>query len=367
MASSAFFNDLGEAKCPASQWIAFNGDTVLTLNWDNRRAWVHGGDRLVKWDTYNYWGLDTVRAHMVVSHFGREPLRVNSITWELESGCSQESLNGFLAAKPVIWPGSVLELGVVEFAAPLVNEVTRLDLKVRLAGSLEKDGGLIEKTCLENSWPLWFYPTTAACPRKPDPVWHGEVGIYDPQQLLKDYPGYKRIVAGYLDAEGPELGDLRSYRVIITTEWTNALKDYVQAGGKAIYLQTRDAYLPSERLPFWREAAQVMEKSPYLTGFDAEGFCHLQWYSLATDRAFTPSGFEEVLGSDIHIEPVLLRLDARKYVVHHYLTEIRLGKGTLLATTLRLFGGLGDQAESLSQSVSGQFLLWQWVQAIQRR
>ena len=364
MASSAFFDDLGEMKCPASEWTGFNSDTILALNWDNRRAWVHGGDRLVKWDTYNYWSGAAVRPHLIISHFGHGALQVDSITWKLQSQDGLAPREGVLTCKPRIRPGSIQELGVLEFMAPQVDQVSRWDLKVQLTGFLEKEKGAPEKAYWENSWPLWFYPTEACCPTKPDSVGHGEVGLYDPCQLFGDKSGYRHIVNGDLAISIPEGGGLQGFNVIITTEWNEALMEYVKTGGKVIYIQARDAGFASERLPFWREAAQVMEDSPYLAGFDAEGFCHLQWYSLATDRAFTPSAFEEVLGPDIQVKPILLRLDARKYLVHHYLTEVRFGKGTLLATTLRPQGGLGDQAEGLPQSVSGQFLLWQWTQVL---
>src|SRR5690606_41528429 len=41
-------------KFDADSFAAFNGDVVLALGWDKRRAWIHGGDRIAPWDTFGY-------------------------------------------------------------------------------------------------------------------------------------------------------------------------------------------------------------------------------------------------------------------------------------------------------------------------
>jgi hypothetical protein len=60
------------------------------------------------------------------------------------------------------------------------------------------------------------------------------------------------------------------------------------------------------------------------------------------------------------------RLDAREFWVADYLVEAQVGRGRLLACSLRLQGGEGAQPTGLAQNVAGYFLLWEMVKYLYR-
>jgi hypothetical protein len=72
-------------------------------------------------------------------------------------------------------------------------------------------------------------------------------------------------------------------------------------------------------------------------------------YGLATDTAFDAAALtEHTLFMD--------RLDARTFELANYLFERKVGKGSLIATTLRFEGGLGAQPSGIYQNPAGLYL-----------
>lgn len=47
--------------------------------------------------------------------------------------------------------------------------------------------------------------------------------------------------------------------------------------------------------------------------------------------------------------------------VNDYAVVMRIGKGRLLATTLRFAGGMGEQAMGLGRNICAQELLLNWI------
>jgi len=60
----------------------------------------------------------------------------------------------------------------------------------------------------------------------------------------------------------------------------------------------------------------------------------------------------------------LRRLDARQFTVLDYVLEAQVGAGRLIATTLRLQGGLGDQPMGLRWHAAGRWLLYQFLKSL---
>ena len=85
----------------------------------------------------------------------------------------------------------------------------------------------------------------------------------------------------------------------------------------------------------------------------------LQFYGMATDRALDTRDLAR------H-RPLLRRLDTRTMALHDYATEIAVGRGRMVITTLRLAGGLGDQPLDLQRNTAGTALLVRWLQWLQR-
>ena len=97
-----------------------------------------------------------------------------------------------------------------------------------------------------------------------------------------------------------------------------------------------------------RQALRGTEKTDFL------------FYGLASDCAFEPEALQQVLG--VPIAPVLTRVDARSSLLHAYVCEAQVGAGRLLLTTLRPYGGLGDQPSGLKRAICGVGLLHAWLE-----
>ncbi len=124
---------------------------------------------------------------------------------------------------------------------------------------------------------------------------------------------------GLYDPTGT-LADFEKATVIVATAWRPELAEFVRAGGKLLYLQP-----------------------------------------AAAPDASAPDAFASALGTEARITPLLTRVDARTSAVHLYLCAAARGDGQLLATTLRPYGGLGDQPSGLGRAVCGAYLLRLWL------
>ncbi len=326
ISTSGVFDDHGDAKFAADDFAAFNGATVLSLAWDRRRAWVHGGDRAAPWDPYGYRAGDPVRAKIVVAHHGRASGTAR-VDWRVERPDGSVVAEGRATSAASFEPGSVREATIARFAVPAVDIPVRLTLSARAT-----IGG--ERT--ENAWPLWTFPQRR---EEDEPT----VAVHDPERVLA---GIERVACVVEDA--PD--------VLLASEWSTEIDDRVRAGAKALLLVRGrpDDPVRSVGLPFWREAVKVIEPHPAWGDFPHEGWTDLQFFSLSPDRAL------ELEDGRDHT-PILTRVDARTMAVHAYATTFEHGRGRVLATTLRFGGGLGEQASGIARNVCGQALLGAWL------
>ncbi len=332
ISTAGLFDDLGALRYDPSE---FNADTVLFIEPDRRRAWTAGGDRPSWLDRWGVRAGESVRRHVGISHFGKRLGPGALLRWSVSTG-----QNGELALGP-LEPGEVKELGLIEFMAPAQPRKLTLSVEVTAAG----------KMLSKNSWPLWVFvaPRTA-----------GAVSLYDPANLL----------AGFEEATGwnvipltpPLLGAGGALRgVIIATTWSPELLVFARNGGRVLYLQS-SAFggLPAAELPFFREAMRLFEEHPSWGNFPHESSTDFLFYGLASDCAFEPEALQQVLG--VPIAPVLTRVDARSSLLHAYVCEAQVGAGRLLLTTLRPYGGLGDQPSGLKRAICGVGLLHAWLE-----
>jgi len=317
IATSGVFDDLGRPKYSDS-FQCINSDTVITLDWDNKRSWVNGGDRLIKWDKFNYWSRSLIRPHIIISYYGKFPVEKIKLEWFLENEDREVVNQGEEYIKKVLIPGTVEEIYTVELVAPDVQEPTPFIFKVKIYNSDSKE------IVVENFWYIWIYP-----------------------RLLED------------KSKGLP---------IVTTTLTRELLECIKEGERALYLQPDEGNLPVTKKPFWRESMHIMEKHPILRGFDDGRFHLYQWYSLATDTVFTSSGLEEfVMDNRGDWQPILRRLDARNFDVDEYLVEITLGRGIVIASTLRFHGGLGDEADGISLNPAAEYLFYKILEYLIKR
>lgn len=82
----------------------------------------------------------------------------------------------------------------------------------------------------------------------------------------------------------------------------------------------------------------------------------LRFYSLTTDTALDTFAFDNIGIAADKIIPIIRRYDCREWTAEDYLAEIRMGRGKIIATTLRFEGGLGNQPISLKYNIFGRWL-----------
>jgi hypothetical protein len=188
-----------------------------------------------------------------------------------------------------------------------------------------------------NEWTIWLYPQVdaAAFP----------LTAYDP--------------LGTFGGLWPATDFSNPASVVIASFYDDRLREYVAQGGRVILLQAGAGPVPNVAVPFWRESIKLLYDHPSLHLFPHSGYTDLQFYHLATDRAFTPDAF-----GDATLRPVIQRLDARLFSLSHYLVEVRAGQGRMLASTLRFFGGAGDQVQGLQSNIAAQWLLQQMIDTL---
>jgi hypothetical protein len=339
--TSALFDDLGRPKENAAGSWRSNGETVLAAQFDNARAWIGGGDRVVYRDPWNYRGGGRVRLHVVISHWGARALP-GAVRWTARTAVGECAV-GVLERVREVGAGSVRWLGVIEFDAPAVEEAARLDVTAELAGVPE----------VSNQWRLWLHP---------EPRWPvgGEFAVVDPGGLLADLPR----VAPETGFVGP--GE-KLPAIVVTTDLDTRLLEHVAGGGRAIFLQPEAGRLPVHRRPFWREALQLHEPGPLLAPLPGDGLTDTQVYGIATDTVLRVNEVTRALAAlapaagEAGLEPAMRRLDARSFEVTDYVLEASIGTGRLVISTLRLHGGLGDQPTGISRNLAGQALLAGWL------
>ena len=341
ISTAGLFDDFGALRYDPS---AFNGDTVLFIEPDRRRAWTAGGDRPSWLDRWGVKAGESVRRHIGISHFGSRLGPGAVLRWSTDSGQSGEVILGPLE------PGDVKELGLIEFDAPAKPQKLILAVELMAAG----------RTLSKNAWPLWVFEAPPAPMNGGARVRAGAVTLYDPANILE----------GFADATGwkaatPTQGLLGGPGIVVATAWSVELLAFARNGGRVLYLQpSAFGGLPAAELPFFREAMRLFEDHASWGSFPHEKTTDFLFYGLASDCAFEPEALSQVLGAPL--TPILTRVDARSSALHAYVCEAQVGAGRLLLTTLRPYGGLGDQPSGLKRAVCGVALLRAWLEWLVR-
>ena len=341
-------------KFDPSAFAPFNGDVVLSLGWDKRRAWINGGDRAAYWDTFSYVAGSVVRAHVVASNYSRQPIDYHDTNWAIRDDAARILANCQEQMDFILQPGEVREVSIAEFDVPPVDRPMRVTLDVAAADA-------------NNRWSLWFFPAAPAevpCLR-----------VIDPAGRLENAAAQQRGPAYEL---GAWVRSDDAAAVVLATAWTDEVRDHLHRGGRAIVLlsghgqaaRSQESFrtaLPGSweavqakrlltplAMPFWREAIKLIEPHPAWGDFPHDGFCDLQFFGMATDHALDSA---KLSGA----RPILRRVDARTAAVHDYAVELEMGTGRLIVSTLRFEGGLGEQPVGLSRNTAAAYLLSCWV------
>lgn len=338
ISTAGMWDDADEAKFDDAAFAAFNSDLVLGVGWDRRRIWMAGGDRPAYLDPWCYRAGDVVRPHVVLSHYGREEAPV-SIEWTVGFAGEDPFASGTYGPGSPVGPGAVREVCAAEFRAPDVTVPRSAVLRVCARVGKER---------ATNSWRLWFFPRSAWADVAPFAVW-------DPSQRLADLPDHM-----------VRTSDWDRDVVVVGTRWTPDVAAHVRAGGRALLLadQASDCPVPVHPLPFWREAVKVLEPHPAWGDFPHDGWTDLQFAGCATDLALSWADWAPD-GPRPTMRPILRRVDARTADVHEYAMQLGWESGTLIVSSLRFEGGLGDQPRGIQANVGAEYLLSRWIHWLQ--
>lgn len=314
----------------AEEFRMYNQDTVLLLDDGNRRCFECGSDAPL--------GLE-------VSHFGPERLAEPRLEWQLLAG--RTTLDLGKVRLDSVQCGTLSRSYPLGVRMPPGPEPRQLDLQVLL-----RNGG--REVC-RNHWTLWAVPA----PQGGD--WLEGI-VTDLSFLNKAYPKMKSLGKS----------SLANQPVIATGGMSTRLLEYLDQGGRILLLS--DGVFKSYRhgveyrsgekvvLPYgpnydyvrlyrsqWGNAGPhanmgtVVADHPALGKLPHQGWCDANFVHLI-------HGTYPLLLEDFHpqrVDPIIRSIGHHTTMVNKaYLFEVGVGKGRLLATSLRFAGTYDSHPES---------------------
>jgi hypothetical protein len=323
MSSSGVFDDAGLNKYDPNAFRLFNSDAVLVLEQGRSRRWINGGDRPYPADLFNHRSGTLASFRLGLATPNPEQYVGTVFVWRLISPRGDVSENWMLLEE--IRHSSPCEIVRIELKLPIVTKAEQWTLEVQT-----------DDNKIRNHWPVWIYPALPPL----------DTTVYDPAGTLGELHQLPRV-------------DFSQDEVVIAGAFTAELEAFLREGGKAVLVQRGAGALPTQAVPFWRESIKLLCDHPIMNEFPHQGFADLQFYHLATDQAFDMARL-----GDMEVAHVMRRLDARLFTMTDYIVDAKIGKGRMIATTLRLFGGAGDQVIGLEANVAGAYLLEQMRRAL---
>lgn len=337
IATAGLLDDHGQPKWEPAAFRAVNDETVLGLAGGPGRAWEAGGDRYRPPDRFALPGGASARLALTLAHHGRARGPA-TLRWQAALAGEAPFATGEVALAD-LQPGFVGEVATFDLAPPVGEAIAPLHLVAELAGA-----GLVVGRC----WRLWRIPPIDLASLATG------IAVLDPADHLAGLGG-RRL--GLLDPVPAEV------RLLVATVLAQPHLEWLGRGGQLLLFQTGRDPLPTRPAPFWREALPFLEPGSCLASLPEELLVGIGAYGLATDRVFVREALAEVPWLTAW-RPALRRLDTRTCALDEYLIEGRAGAGRLLATTLRPWGGLGDQPRGLGDNHAGRALLAALLQAL---
>jgi hypothetical protein len=318
IATSGVFDDFGFPKFAPEAFRRFNADAVLLLDQGRARRWTGGGDRPAPRDLFNHVSESTMIFRLILAQVNTAP--GTTVEWRLAAPDGSVYASGNISIAE--WPraGEPAEIASIEIVMPHVDAPACYTLDVTIAD------------IVANCWPVWVYPVTSlSLPG---------VFSYDP--------------AGQFEGRWPEWSvQDAAPALLMAGVYDSTVETFVKDGGCAIVLQPDGGHIPSQPLTFWREAINLLYDHPVLRQFPHQGHTDLQFYHLAAGRAIDSADL-----CNLRAAPIMRRLDARLFTMKEWLLELWPGSGHMLASTLRFFGGDGDQIRRIDDKPSALYLLY---------
>lgn len=337
LCADGLFNDMGEPKFDLEIFRQSNADVVLAPAWDLTRIWL-SADRVQCRERYNFYSGEDYGLHVLLSNYSGDTLHPQGLRYKLLQGGSTV-LQGTVGTDACFENGKIGELGVIRFTLPTVDTPATYLLWVTV-----ESGG----QTFTNQWPVFVYPQWS-------PI-NKVVGVYDCASTMTTLDTLLQTI---VIQDGKTLP---ACDAVVTGRLTPPILDYAEKGGRVVLVQRGEGSLPVRRCSFWREGMLWREFPSFLNRLVDECWMDdLRFYSVTTDTAFDFASFDDKLLSSY--SPILRRYDCREWLANDYIARLCYGKGSIMATTLRLEGGAGKQPTFISNNCIGKYLLHQMLTA----
>lgn len=337
IATSGIFDDFMRRKFDSGKFRMFNQNLVLLPAWDLTRIWLNA-DRILCKERYNFFSNSEYALHILASNYTEADLNRSQVIWSLKDADGNQVQEGSNSGA-LIARGTVGELTYIYTRLPEVTEPKTYILEVKVT-----DGNLQA----ENQWPIFVYP-------KEDPI-EERTAIYDTAGVFSH--SEHLFPNSYTVKDEEEISECR---ILLTTRLTPAVLRFVEKGGKAVYVQRGLEGLPAVPVAFWREGIVEYENSPVIGNLRREHWMDdLRFFGIAAETAFS----EISLPQFKNVRSLISRYDCREWRKDSYLKELSYGKGKILATTLRIEGGMGKQPLFLNNNTFGWWLLRNMIQGL---
>ena len=337
MCPTGMFNDFGEANYDVGQFRESNDDVVLVPAWDLTKIYLAGGDRIMNRERYNFSGGSDYSLHILLSNYSRYDITGVNVKWQLCDG-KAAVLSGNLSGDDVK-QSAVKEICYLRFCLPTVDAPETYVLRV----VAEYNGGVVK-----NEWPVFVYPALTGINHR--------IGLYDPVGVFTRADKLYDLTELY---DGVQVDP--NLPAVLTSRLSPEIKHYAENGGLVFLVQRGKGPIPTVAVPFWREGLVCRDFTSFWNELPIKHWADdLRFFSLSTDTAFDIDSLS-TLGP---VHPMVRRYDCRKWLASDYMCEISMGKGRLVATTLRLEGGMGKQPMFLENNYLGRWIIEQSLKLV---
>lgn len=334
-------NDFSDPKsAPAETFLRANAPTALISDWEEQT--LLAGQQL--------------DARLFLSHHQSTTVR-GSLFWKVMEA-STEWASG---EAPVEAPGfGLFPLMRLSVKLPAIVRPAHIQLHAEFRVAPSAAGAAV----IENAWDFWVFP------QPPRPA--GGFALYDPGNRLSSvarlFPGARKLRTGRMPGRG---------ELLLTDSWPDWMDQWLEAGGRLFLLADKNWREPEEmgnhgthlafftsRAPVslpeldeplthwltipsnydrrWGNSGTVVARHPALGDFPHEGFCDFQFFRLIRRaKSFWLDRFPT------RPEPIIRAIDNFRHGNNKsYLFEFRVGRGSVLASSLNFTQHIGRAPEA---------------------
>lgn len=274
-------------------------------------------------DDRTLWNDSRKRIEVHLSNYGSSDISNGVVNWKLLSDGKQ--LGGGSLTGVQVPLGIVKKVGEIVLGPVDMGRAAKLELVLELK--------TIDAS-YANRWHFWTFPRKDRLTQTDVPTFSNVRSA----ELGRSYPFVR-----------PWLGEADPSSLLITSRLDAQANAFLHSGGRVWLLAGREQFERSGDATFLPASGgaqgSIVRDHPALAGFPHEGFCDLQFFNLL-DGAWNfpldqwPESLRPIAGSVRTTSSFLSKHKALSKT--GYVFEVKVGKGRLLVTTLRLREHLDD-------------------------